>query len=99
MVFASPFDEQLAATGPAAVFLRDHKGRWRMEPDWTRDCWGRAPGPHRHAWTPTVCRDRDSGFVFRVLVTSPTLLTEHPRLELRPVATLEEAEAMVEAGW
>ena len=82
MVFASPFDEALARGGPAAVFLRDHKGRWRAAPDWTRDCWGRAPGPHAHGWAWTTLRDQATGFEFRVLVTSPTLLVEHPRLDI-----------------
>lgn len=84
MEFASPFDETLARSGPASVFLRDHKGLWRLAPDWTRDCWGRAPGPHTHEWTWLRMRDHDSGFELTVLVTSPTLITEHPRFAIEP---------------
>ncbi|MCO4744122.1 MAG: hypothetical protein KC912_05000 [Proteobacteria bacterium] len=63
----------------------------RFDPSWTRDTWGRAEGPHEPGWTWTVLRDQGSGFVFVVLVTSPTLLTEHPRLDVRQVTSREEA--------
>lgn len=97
MEFASPFDEQLAHAGPAAIFLRDHKGRWRVIPEWTRDCWGRAEAPHPFAWTWLLARDLASGFVQIVLCTSPSLLREHPRLQLREVPDLATAEAELRA--
>ncbi|MCB9675747.1 MAG: hypothetical protein H6737_11555 [Alphaproteobacteria bacterium] len=94
MEFCSLFDAQLAHSGPAAVFLPDTEGAFRFQPNWTRDAWGRAPGPHAHGWTWTLLRDRGSGFVLLALVTSPTLLPEHPRLEVRVVPSLEEAQAL-----
>lgn len=108
MEFCSPFDEALAAHGPAAVFLRDHKETWRFVADWTRDAWGRSEGPHVHGWTWLLLRDRGTGFVTLALVTSPTLITEHPRLDVRAYASHEEAEAarqalgpvaVAEEGW
>ncbi|MEZ4318660.1 MAG: hypothetical protein R3F61_14195 [Myxococcota bacterium] len=93
-MFCSPFDEALAHAGPAGVFLPDTEGALRFQPNWTRDAWGRAPGPHAHGWTWTLLRDRDSGFVLLALVTSPTLITEHPRLDVRVAGSLDEARAM-----
>ncbi len=84
MEFASPFDEAVAHGGPASVFLRDHKGLWRLAPDWSRDCWGRAPGPHAHGWTWLSLRDQASGFRLTVLATSPTLIVDHPRFDIEP---------------
>lgn len=93
MDFCSAFDAELAASGPAAVFLPDAEGALRFEPSWTRDCWGRSPGPHAHGWRWTLLRDRDTGFVVFALVTSPTLVVEHPRMDVRSWATREEAIA------
>ncbi len=93
MDFCSPFDEQLALHGPPGVFLRDSDGVWRFQPTWTRDLWGRSPGPHEHGLTYVLARDEASGFVMLLLVTSPTLLQEHPRLQLRPFDSLEAATA------
>jgi hypothetical protein len=94
VTFCNPFDASLAASGPAAVFLPDREGALRFDPSWTRDCWGRAPGPHEAGWTWILLRDRGTGFVMLALVTSPTLLVEHPRLEVRAFAALDEANAV-----
>jgi hypothetical protein len=96
--FCSPFDQALAEHGPAAVFLLDPEGLLRFDPTWTRDAWGRAPGPHAHGHTWLLCRDRASGFRFVVLVTSPTLIPEHPRLEVAPFADRAAAERALAEG-
>lgn len=99
-IFCSPFDEELAARGTPAVFLHDPEGRLRFDPEWTRDAYGRAaaiaalpPG-----WRWVLARDRDSGYVQLVLVTSPALADSHPvgggRLDLR--AHPSRAEALAE---
>lgn len=93
MEFGSPFDEALAKSGPAGIFLVDREGLLRFEATWTRDCWGRAVGPHSHGWTWLLARDRASGFVQLVLATSPTVLVMHPRLDLRTFADPESARA------
>lgn len=98
MEFCSPFDEALANGGPPGVFLFDPEGALRFQPTWTRDVYGRAPGTHAHAWTWLLARDKATGFVQLVLVTSPTLLTEHPRLQLRVFASIEAARAEL-ATW
>ena len=69
--FCSPWDEALARRGPPSVFLPDREGLLRFDADWTRDCWGRAPGPHVDGWTWLLLRDRDTGFVNLLLATSP----------------------------
>jgi hypothetical protein len=89
--FASEFDRELAASGPAAVFLPNREGLLKLEPAWTRDAWERAPGPHPPGWTWTLCRDRATGYVVLALVTSPSLLLSHPRLDLRRYRDREEA--------
>ena len=93
MEFCSCFDETLAHSGPAAVFLPDQEGKLRFDARWTRDNWGRAPGPHAIQWRWTLFRDRRSGFVFLALVTSPTLIPQHPRLQLRTYDSFDEANA------
>jgi len=108
MEFCSPFDEALAHAGPAAVFLLDREGALRFDATWTRDAWGRAPGPHEPGWCWQLMRDRASGFVQLILVTSPTLLAAHPRADVRVFATHAEASdararygtpAMASDGW
>ncbi|MEQ1564747.1 MAG: hypothetical protein ABMA64_03830 [Myxococcota bacterium] len=98
--FCSPFDHALATSGPPAVFLRDPEGRMRFDADWTRDAWGRLAdgqptGAPVHRWL--LARDHDSGYVQLVLVTSPELLSTHPRLALRPVPSREAAVAAIQA--
>jgi hypothetical protein len=97
MDFCSPFDARLASDGPPGIFLRDSDGVWRFQPTWTRDCWGRSPGPHEEGEVFVLARDEASGFVQLVYVTSPTLLTEHPRLQLRAYDTLSAAEEALAA--
>jgi len=93
MEFCSPFDEALARSGPASIFLVDRAGAMRFHSTWTRDAWGRAPGPHRSGWCWVLLRDRASGYVQLVLVTSPTLMTAHPRADLRIFESRDEAAA------
>ena len=91
-MFCSPFDENLAASGPAGVFLLDASGELRFHLTWTRDAWGRAPGPHEPGWRWLLLRDRDTGFVQLALVTSPTLIASHPRADVRSFETRDQAE-------
>jgi hypothetical protein len=74
------------------VFLLDREGMLKLEPSWTRDAWSRHAGPHLPGWTWTLCRDRATGYVILALVTSPSLLTSHPRLDLRRCRDREEAD-------
>jgi hypothetical protein len=91
MEFCSPFDEKMAQSGPAAVFLLDREGLLRFHSTWTRDAWGRASGPHLSGWSWVLLRDRGSGFVQLALVTSPTLVRSHPRADVRTYDSYEAA--------
>ncbi|MEM6926509.1 MAG: hypothetical protein AAF602_06250 [Myxococcota bacterium] len=95
--FCSPFDETLAREGPAAVFLLDREGLLRFDAEWTRDAWGRHPGPHERRETWVLARDRASGFVQRVMITGPTLLDDHPRLEARAYPDATSATRALDA--
>jgi len=100
MDFCSPFDAALAAHGPPAVFLPDREGLLRFDAEWTRDAWGRQPGPHAHGHAWTLLRDRDTGFVLLALVTSPTLIPApdgHARMDVRAYPTAAQAIAAREA--
>lgn len=93
MVFCNPFDEALVASGAAAIFLRDRSGLWKCDLSWTRDAWGRAPGPHAHGVVFVLLRDHDTGFVTLAMCTSPTLLAAWPRADVRTYATEAAADA------
>ncbi|MEN0061905.1 MAG: hypothetical protein AAGA48_07110 [Myxococcota bacterium] len=95
--FCSPFDETLAREGPAAIFLLDREGLLRFDAEWTRDAWGRHPGPHLRGEHWTLVRDRASGFVQQVLCTGPRLLDDHPRLDARSFPDREAANVALAA--
>jgi hypothetical protein len=96
--FCSAYDEHLAHHGPAGVFLPDREGELRFDAEWSRNAWESSEGPHAHGFTWTLLRDRDTGFVMLALATSPTVLTEHARMDVR--ACHDEAEARaVRAGF
>ena len=92
MKFCSIYDETLAAHGPAAVFLPDKRGAWRFDPEWSRDAWLRDEGPHAHGRSFRLWRDTQTGYVVLLMVTSETLLIQHPKGQVRSYATLEEAQ-------
>lgn len=79
------------------MFLLSREGAWKLEVGWTRDAWSRLPGPHAFAWTWTLCRDRATGYVVLALVTSPTLLKDHPRMDVRVYADEQSAAAARDA--
>jgi hypothetical protein len=98
-VWCTPFDEALAAWGPAAIFLLDREGRWRFAQRWTLDAWARHPDPGPRRLSYWLARDLGSGFVLPLLCTAPGLLEAHPRLAFREVAGPEALqEALTELG-
>ncbi len=99
MRFCSPFDRDMAADGPPAVFVRSPEHEWRLEADLSRDGWerlGRRDDPLVPVRRPShvLVRDRATGFVSWFYVTSLDLLLDHPRLEHQPYDS-EEACAAV----
>lgn len=89
----NPFDTYLAESGPPAVFLFDREGLLRFDPTWTRDAYGREPGPHERGEAWLLLRDHGTGFVTMIFVTSTTLVPSWPRADVRRYTTRAEAEA------
>lgn len=83
--FRSAFDARLAQSGPPAVFIVDAEGELRLDPFKTRDGWSRLSSDMSPAFHPCHClyRDRATGYVQYVLVTSPSLYLDHPRAQVR----------------
>ena len=97
MRFCSPFDENVARSGPPAVFLPDDEGVWRLAVEWTQDAWLRRAGPHVSGWRYLLLRDRGTGYVQLVLTTASDLIEGHPRSDVRSYASLDEAVAARDA--
>lgn len=98
MNFCSPFDRDMAALGPPAVFVRSPELEWRLEADLSRDGWerlGRRDEPLVPVRRPShvLVRDRDTGFVSWFYVTSLDLLLDHPRLDHRAYETADACGA------
>jgi hypothetical protein len=91
--FRDPFDELLAIQGPPALFTMDAEGELRLDPFRTRDGWSRIPpeATPSHSLCHCLFRDRATGFVQYVLVTSPALYDAHPRADVRRFAHQQEA--------
>lgn len=102
--FGDRFDALLAQQGPPAVFTVTADLELRLHPDRTRDAWQRLGDDA----VPTVeschClfRDRATGWVQYILVTSPVLCAEHPRADIwryeSQAAALAALEGLGAAG-
>ncbi len=85
--FGSEFDRRLAATGPGVLFTRDADGELRLADDRTRELHALVPPPHAEGWCHCLYRDRATGFVQYLLVTSPDLCAVHPRADIARFST------------
>ena len=82
-LYCCPFDESLANEGPPAIFRLDQDGEWRLDVEWTRDCWGRVDGPLERRVVYALVRDIPTGFVQMMLITAPDLLAKRPGVQVR----------------
>lgn len=80
--FGSCFDRGLAQSRFPAVFTCDADGELRLADDRSREAHARAQPPYTHQWCHCLYRDRATGYVQYVLVTSPELCTTHPRADI-----------------
>lgn len=80
--FGSEFDRRLAHHGPGVIFTQDADGELRLADDRTREAHALVGVPHTHAWCHCLYRDRATGFVQYLLVTSPELCVTHPRADI-----------------
>ena len=85
--FGSEFDRHLAHGGCPAVFTCDADGELRLADDRSRESHARATPPLRPGWVHCLYRDRATGYVLYVLVTSPDLCSDHPRADIARFAT------------
>jgi len=82
--FGSSFDRRLAESGPGALFTLDADGELRLADDRTREAHAlcapeASPEP---GWRHCLYRDRATGWVQYILVTSPALCASHPRSDI-----------------
>jgi hypothetical protein len=82
MEMRSAFDMALVEAGPPAVFTIDAKGQLGLDEWRTREHYGRIDGPLSRALCHCLYRDRATGFVQYVLVSSPQLCAVHPRQDI-----------------
>lgn len=95
--FCDPFDEALARSGPPALFTVDAHGALRLDADRTRDGWSRVEGAPSREPALFLVRDRATGWVQLVLVTSPALLVAHPRADAVRYPAVAQARAVLRA--
>jgi hypothetical protein len=81
--FSDPFDRNLAAHGPGALFTIGHKGQLRLALNRSRDQGKRAADDRPKRPCHCLFRDRATGFVQYVLATTPALCQAHPRADIR----------------
>lgn len=91
MDWRSPFDEEMAAHGPPAVFTVDAKGRLGVDEARTRETWCRVGGSPKRGECHCLFTDVATGWVQYVLVTSEELCREHPRAGIERFDTEEQA--------
>ena len=92
-LFCCPFDAHLATTGPPAIFRLDRDGDWRLDVEWTRDCWGRIDGTPSPRTVYALVRDIPTGFVQMMCATSPDLLASREDVQVRFFEVYSEAAA------
>ncbi|MDG1481270.1 MAG: hypothetical protein P8R54_16880 [Myxococcota bacterium] len=81
--FRDTFDRIQAERGPPAVFIVDAEGEIKVELVRTRDSWQRLEGAvPAYGICHCLFRDRATGFVQYILVTSPELCASHPRADI-----------------
>ena len=80
--FRDPFDAVQAASGPPSIFTVDAEGEIKVDLVRTRDGWQRLDVVPTYGVCHCLFRDRATGFVQYVLVTSPQLCADHPRADI-----------------
>ena len=80
--FTDPFDGTIAAQGPPAVFTIDADGELRLAAMRSRNAWESVVAPPGLEACHCLFRDRATGWVQYILVTSPALYLDHPRAEI-----------------
>ena len=95
--FGSELDRRLAHGSTGVVFTQDADGELRLADDRSREAHALNPEPHQRQWCHCLYRDRATGFVQYLLVTSPDLCAAHPRADIARFATQLEAFAVLDS--
>ncbi len=80
--FRDTFDAVQAEHGPPAMFTVDAEGEIQVDLVRTRDGWQRLDVVPEYGVCHCLFRDRATGFVQYILVTSPQLCADHPRADI-----------------
>lgn len=96
LAFSSSYEAAVFDGGVPALFTVNARGELRLDVVRTNDAWGRLH-PAEPARRPAHCllRDRATGWVQYVLVSSVDLVAEHPRMDLAVFETQAEALAVL----
>lgn len=97
--FGSSFDRRLAELGPAALFTLDADGELRLADTRSREAHAlyAVDGSPPLGWRHCLFRDRETGWVHYVLVTSPALCDRHPRSDIVRFGDQKSAFAVLES--
>ena len=96
MIFADPFDEALAKSGPAALFTLSHQGELRVDVMKSRELWRQNQGPFLVEACHCVLIDHETNWPQYALITSPQLCIRHERASIERYPAYEEALQAVE---
>lgn len=96
LAFSSTYEAAVYERGVPALFTANARGELRLDVVRTNDAWGRLH-PREPERRPGHCllRDRATGWVQYVLVSSVDLVAEHPRMDLVVFETQAEALAVL----
>ncbi|HNH48702.1 MAG TPA: hypothetical protein PKY30_16795 [Myxococcota bacterium] len=97
--FNTAWDEAAYFGGPASIFVMDHKGWLKVDPERSREMW-LLLGPLRHEEARHyVLTDHRTGLKMYLCVTHPDLAEKQPKGSVVRYPTAEEAIAVVEGQW
>ena len=96
MVFTDPFDEELATSGPAAVFTLTHEGELQLNLFRSRELRRQNHPPFPLSLCHCVLVDQATRWPQYALITSPALCVRHERAIITKCASYEEALQMVD---
>jgi hypothetical protein len=97
--FNTAWDEAAFFTGPASIFVMDHKGWLKVDPERSREMWLLLGILSREEPRHYVLTDTRTGLKMYLCVTHPDLAEKQPKGSVTRYGTAEEAIAVVEGQW
>lgn len=97
--FNTPWDEASFLSGPASIFVIDHKGWLKVDAERTREMWLLlGPLPRQEAQH-FVLTDSRTGLKMYLCATHPDLAEKQPRGSVIRYDSAEEALGVVQGQW